>query len=764
MSGALAIVLQCLLVLSAAVLNCLTLESGSGERDSELRILLLLPFELEDSVQQPSYTEGPIIQPAAELAVEQINNREDILAGYHLNITVANSACNLPGPTTVNFVRTFFHSETGFAGIVGPACSDSAEVVSPITGQEGVAILNFHIVSSPRLTNRTRYGYSFGTVGSSHAYARLFLQLMRENEWESVAVLYEESKIFYLTAYDLLVEELPRVFPQGRISLSVPISEIDLPLSSISDHQLRVVFVLGTSDLAHRMMCLISQQFRRLTYPGYQFVFIEVRNFFFHYPANFTYNNRHYACSVREITEVMEGFLLTHIKLDVANYSTVIVSGVTFNEYLSEYQMRVNGTTTEWANPTYDGVWALALALNNSIPKLNTLGLDLVDYSFGHRAATDIVRDEVVRLRFEGTSGLISFNNKTGYTNASVDLHQLVSNRSVLVGYFVEDQERLVAVGDGDFVNNAFESEELLVHPAVASLFLVFTIIVLILIIITHVLTLVYRTFSSVKASSYRLGQLAFVGCYVIVVCFVCFTVQRVAPSTSIHTTSLCVIQAWFLPLGVTLVLGTVTAKTWRLYRIFVHLKRPGRFLHDKVLIGIVLVLVAVDVILCSVWTGRFNFTAVRHETVTDRNTIEVKVECDSQYYLAWFGALSLYQGFITGTALVLALLTKNIRHESFKTKSVTFLVYFLTVTLFLGFPFYLILNATNHSQVNAEYVVLSLTYLAVVCFCFIFLFFPPILSLLRVKVFHKFPVLRNSKSVNRKSYQPSSYMSQQGQ
>jgi hypothetical protein len=345
-------------------------EKETGQRD--INFLLLLSFEIEGPTsQQPLYADGPMIQPGIELAVEQINQREDLLAGYSVNLTVANSACNLRGPTVVNFVTTFFHSGLRYAGIVGPACSDSAEVISPVTGQEGISVLNFHIVSSPRLTDRNRNGYAFGTVGSSQAYVGLFLNLMMENEWKSVAVLYEESKIFYLTAYDLLVEQLSQVFPQGRIVYSAPVSEIDLALSPIINQHIRVVFVLSTSEVAHRMLCLIRRDYSQLTFPAYQFVFIEVRNYYFHYPANFTLGNSRYVCTVKEITQVMEGFLLTHIKLAVANYSASLVSGVTYSEYFQQYQERVNGSTTEWANPTYDGVWSLALALNNSIPRLN---------------------------------------------------------------------------------------------------------------------------------------------------------------------------------------------------------------------------------------------------------------------------------------------------------------------------------------------------------------------------------------------------------
>jgi gamma-aminobutyric acid type B receptor len=417
--------------------------------------------------------------------------------------------------------------------------------------------------------------------------------------------------------------------------------------------------------------------------------------------------------------------------------------------------------TTEWANPTYDGVWSLALAMNNSIPKLTEIGLSLSDYNYGHPDVTDIIRDEVVGLQFQGASGHISFNNKTGYTNSTVDLHQLVDNVSVLVGVYSEDTEMLEIVDkSAEFVENSFDSEELLVHPALASFFLLFTAIALVLIITAHVLTLVYRNFSAIRASSYRLGQLIFIGCYVVTLSIICFTVQKAAPTSSVNITSLCVIQAWCLPLGFTLILGTVTAKTWRLYRIFVHLKKPGKLLTDWVLIIVVLLLVGVDVILLVIWTAVFPFNTLHRETTTGANRIKVQAECNSDYYFVWFGTLVAYQGLIMMTAFALALLTKKIRHESFKTKAVTILVYFLTITLLLGMPTYIILQTTNTSGVNAEYTVLALTLNLVLYLCFVFLFFPPILSLLRVKLFPKLPGLKKfSKDTNTNSYQPSSFV-----
>ena len=725
-------------------------QSDAQELD-EIKVLLLLSYKIQESTEQPLYIDGPEIQPAAELAVDQINQREDLLAGYSVNMTVANSACNLIGHTATNFVAAFFHSGVRYAGIVGPTCSESVEFVSSITGHEDVAILNFHIANSQRLTDRNKYRYSFSTVSSTNPLVVLVVRLMREKKWSSVAVLYEQKVTVFLNAYDLLVENLPTIYPEGRISFSAPISENNLPFSSIIQQHLRVTIVLSSSGLARQIACLIQRHYHHLTFPAYQFVFVGLLYSDFYSPVSFTFNDRHYECYGEEITQVMEGFLLTDFHLFVGN-ATELESGITYAKYLQEYDERVNDSTTVFANPIYDGVWSLALALNNSIPRLNEIGLDLVDYTYGHREATEIIREEVLKVRFQGASGHISYSKDTGFTSGSIPLHQVVNNIGVMVGYYDEDKEVLILMENATFIESSFKSTEQTVHPALASLFLLLLLVTLVLISSTHILTLVFYKFPTVRASSYRLGQLAFIGCYLIALCFLCFTVQKVAPTTSVNTTYLCVIQVWSLPLGLTLILGTVAAKTWRLYRIFFHLKKPGNLLHDWVLFSIVLVLAAVDVILCSVWTAEFQFTTLRHEMFADNNMIEVRAECSSEYYYAWFGALTIYQGLIMASAVVLALLTRNIHHKSFKTNSVIFLVYFLTIVLFLGFPLYLILHTTNVTGVNVEYMVLSATYLTVVCLCFVFLFFPPILSLLRVKLFHKIPGLkRYSKSVSTK-------------
>ena len=146
-----------------------------------------------------------------------------------------------------------------------------------------------------------------------------------------------------------------------------------------------------------------------------------------------------------------------------------LVSGVTYAEFSEQYRARLNASLTEWANPVYDGVWSLALALNNSIPRLSDIRLDLVDNMYGHREATDIIRDEVFRLGFDGASGRIAYSNETGYAPAAAYLYQVVNHKYSLVGYYSEDTQQLLLVQDTNFVDNSFE---LVVLPALGQVFL----------------------------------------------------------------------------------------------------------------------------------------------------------------------------------------------------------------------------------------------------------------------------------------------------
>ena len=105
----------------------------------------------------------------------------------------------------------------------------------------------------------------------------------------------------------------------------------------------------------------------------------------------------------------------------------------------------------------------------------------------------------------------------------------MVNHKYSLVGYYSEDTQQLLLVQDTNFVDNSFELVELVVHPALASLFVLVMVVALVVVVGAHVMTLAISKFVTIRTSSYRLGQEIFIGCYVIAVSFLCFTTYKVA-------------------------------------------------------------------------------------------------------------------------------------------------------------------------------------------------------------------------------------------
>ena len=95
-------------------------------------ILSLLPYPDDNPALQPSWDEGPTLFLAEQLAVEHINNRHDILQDYHLELVQGDSGCNIKSKAILAFVEHVLASGKQIVGIVGPGCSTSTAIVSPL--------------------------------------------------------------------------------------------------------------------------------------------------------------------------------------------------------------------------------------------------------------------------------------------------------------------------------------------------------------------------------------------------------------------------------------------------------------------------------------------------------------------------------------------------------------------------------------------------------------------------------------------------------
>ncbi len=101
---------------------------------------------------------------------------------------------------------------------------------------------------------------------------------------------------------------------------------------------------------------------------------------------------------------------------------------------------------------------------------------------------------------------------------------------------------------------------------------------------------------------------------------------------------ALCSISIITGSFGLTLVFETLTMKTWRLYKIFVHYINPRKFLSNKTLLLFVCCLTLVDLVFC---ITRFVFDpiTISYEVVSCNNlegVITYAAEYESKAYMAY--------------------------------------------------------------------------------------------------------------------------------
>lgn len=727
---------------------------SSCKSDSEtIYILSLLPYPNPEGRKalQPSWDEGPTLYLSEQLAVELINKNDSILCGYTLELLRGDSGCNIRSKANQAFFNNVLYSQPARSplGIIGPGCSNSALTVSALSGRRELSILTIHIAGSLLLANRTMYDYSFGTLDSTEVFVQASLALMRQNNWKPVGVLYDESRLYYASTVRRFEEELR----SANLSyISSAVYDTFIPLDVLVHDNIRVIFLFVGPDFLSKIFCLAYHL--EILYPIYQFVIVsrvtdEIQ------PLSFKYVDKTVTCTEHDIATVINGSLIIHYQLESNENITDI--GVSHEQFLEIYKRRVSEYNTNalsqnqtdkliktsfWAASFFDAVWSMALALNSSVESINSTG-----HVYGSELA-DILKENLMEQDFKGLSGRIMYNHSSGYVIRNVNIYQIDGNRQMnLIAYYAKLNDTIVLTsGNGRFINATFRTEPTIVAVSltIGGIFLSIVVLNFVVTLTLHVLTVIYRDQKSVKASSTKLSHIAFFGCYILAFGgLINFMVEClsgiISPSAQCHLFhALNAASA----LGGTLLFGPICARTWRLYRIYIHFKNPGRFISDWFLLSIVLILSTLNliVVILSATIEPFrpeNTTnSFFHEILdSEGNTQEIVlverviVKCAQDSYFLWFGSSILFPVSLMIFAFWLAVFTRNIPHKDFQTQSIMLLVYFLSGFLSIGLLLYFIITINT-----LQFVVLSTIITLAVLFSCLLLFLPPLYPLLKIQ------------------------------
>ena len=739
----------CLRILPAFLLTLQVASAGNGT----LYILTVFPYPSEDPVLHPSWDAGPSLLPAAYLAVDMINNRSDILPGYLLELINDKGGCNLPNNARVSFVEHVVSGDKRpIIGTIGPGCSTSALAYSPLTGNPFFTLINIHLAGSPRLEDRDAFPYSVGILGSSYTFVNATAALMRKGGWTRIAVLYDEERIFFLSTYQALEKDLPSIIEGASIAFSSSVHGTFLPVDQIPNNDARIILIMTGPEFARKIMCLAQHQ--GLVYPRYQWLLMGRYLSEFNEDVSFSYNGQAYKCSAEQLTRSsLNGSLLISYRLQTPVETVPTKSGLSYSEYVVHYQERIdlynrgeanyvapgykkgNVTQDSYATIAFDGIWALALSLSKAAAN----GLDLSQYDQGQAEYTDKVLNILYSTYFYGVSGIINFNNETGFTDRVSNIHQIWTANVTEIGYV--EYQTLVLKTPPTLVPNDFHSTgTAVVNPIVAGFFTLIVVMLVIGMIIFHVMFIVNRNHPSVKAQSVKLNQISYIGAYLFAIGALIYIISKSLHSTISKDTAGNFCQAtwaWFFSISFTTFFAPICARTWRLYRIFTHYLNPGPLISEPVLYTAVSILIGIDVIFAIVWTALDPFHVEEIKVhVTEEGDFETLYSCELNYVYVWFPFTYLLKVLVMVVALILSILTRKIKNNRFKTNSLRILVYLFCLIWCIGLSlFYLIGYLYLAVDIHVDYSILVAMCIAMLILSLTLVFLPPVLPILKEKM-----------------------------
>ena len=698
----------------------------------------------------PSWEGGPAVVPAALVAKDYINNRDDILKDYTLYFLVLNSGCNIVLNARHNLTQSVFYSGKNVIGIIGPGCSEATLAVAPLVIDDRISLLQVApTATSPLLTNRTLYPNTFRPIVSALGYVNTYLDIIRRHEYRHVGAIYEAERAFQVAVYTRFESDVQRA---GITVSSIGLFNTSLPINEFL-FKVRIIFVFSSTGFARIVLCLASKL--GLLYPEYQLIFNNRRPSNFMTDVTFHLDNTVYSCSREEMERATVGIVFNVFRLTRQDRDYITDVGVSYNQYLQDYNEALNlhleslGLTrtinTEHHSNYFDATWALALSLNNSLPYLNERGLSLTNYTYLMPEITQILREELLKLSFEGMRGRVQFSESTldGANVTVIDIFQVLDIDGSLiygaVGFYDPTLDTaLVLYPNASLLQADFNLKYITPHVSLGVVVMIVIGALFVILIACHVANVVWANYRTVKATSPNLNHLLFSSCYLSLVGAAMYTNAFVFLSISDINSSVvipvhCSALQWSGTMTYSLLFGTLCAKRWRVYRIFGTFASSIKRLGDNILISIALVPLLFDIIVNILW----NIIDPWYFSINHGTGLEVLATCSTSHEVIWAVCIAIPKGILTLIVLYLAIATRRVHKREFKqTKSINILIFSILVLIGISLPLFIILQFTMLPwAISVSYVSFCLLVLGPVVLCIVLLLLPPLIPPIKDKI-----------------------------
>ena len=322
----------------------------------KLYLLSLLPYP--EFTRPSDHNAGTNVFLGGQIAVELINNRSDILKGYELELIEAASGCSNELHGLVSFINEVFHSGKRIMGVIGPKCSKTNALLTPLLNREEIALNHFHLSLVPVLENGMRYPYSFSTSRSLHTLVTAAAELMQQNQWYEVVVLYDDLQRYFHYLYFAFERQLSQA-PNYKVVFSSPIAPFLQGSSALYDFERRVIFLMAGQEESRQIIC--NAYFQEMVYPMYQWVIIGSRMNISGFRRSVQAGE--YNCSGAQLISALNNAFYIDYNRDHLHYKSTTDLGISY-DFLQKYATKmteIESGSQESPNE-FDIVYIVAMA------------------------------------------------------------------------------------------------------------------------------------------------------------------------------------------------------------------------------------------------------------------------------------------------------------------------------------------------------------------------------------------------------------------
>uniref|UniRef100_A0A671R6T6 Gamma-aminobutyric acid type B receptor subunit 1-like n=1 Tax=Sinocyclocheilus anshuiensis TaxID=1608454 RepID=A0A671R6T6_9TELE len=672
---------------------------------------------------------GQACLPAAQMALDLVNKRTDILPDYELELIYYDSMCD-PGEAT-KLLYDLLYTEP-IKILLMPGCSSVSTLVAEAARMWNLIVLSYGS-SSPALSNRQRFPTFFRTHPSATLHNPTRVQLFQKWKWTKIATIQQTTEVFTST-----LDDLEQRVKEAGIEISVRQSFLTDPAVAVKNlkrQDARIIVGLFYETEARKVFCEV---YKEKLY-GKKYVWFLIG----WYADNwFKIKDPSINCTVEQMTEAVEGHVTTEIVM--LNPETVRgASNLTSQEFLAQLMSKLGGKNPEEtggfqeAPLAYDAVWALALALNKTVGPLKAKGRRLEDFNYNNKDITAEIYRALNTSSFEGVSGHVVFDAQ-GSRMAWTLIEQLQGGSYKKIGYFDMTKGNLSWYGNDRWIGSGPPADQTVVIQKFRYLSQKLFVSVSVfagLGILMGIVCLTFNIYNSnvryIQNSQPYLNNMTAVGCMMALAAVFPLGIDGLHVRNS-QFPVVCQFRLWLLGLGFSLAYGSMFTKIWWVHTVFTkkdEKKDKRKHLEPWKLYATVGALLVIDILSLMIWqiVDPLHITVEKFTKEAPKGDVDQLIEpllqhCSSEKMNTWLGVVYGYKGLLLLLGIFLAYETKSVSTEKINDhRAVGMAIYNVSVLCMITAPVTMILS----SKQDASFAFASLAIIFSVYITLVVLFVP---------------------------------------